>query len=81
MLADGDAAHNSPGLTVHDTCTLHFHDALCVCSVGVEITPHKQDHAYRVVDDLSFPLFHPSWGVRPPTSAAAALGPCLIANQ
>ena len=37
---------------------------LVVCSVGVEITPHKQDHAYRVVDDLSFPLFHPSWGVR-----------------
>ena len=36
----------------------------CDCSVGVEITPHKRDHAYRVVDDLSFPLFHPSWGVR-----------------
>ena len=35
-------------------------------SVGVEITPHRRDHAYRVVDDLSFPLFHPDWGVRPP---------------
>ena len=40
-------------------CSVRSH-----CSVGVEITPHKQDHAYRVVDDLSFPLFHPSWGVR-----------------
>lgn len=33
-------------------------------SVGVEITPHQNDHAYRVMDCLSFPLFHPDWGVR-----------------
>ncbi|KAL3147326.1 hypothetical protein ABBQ32_002810 [Trebouxia sp. C0010 RCD-2024] len=31
-------------------------------SVGVEITPHQKDHAYRVMDCLSFPLFHPDWG-------------------
>jgi hypothetical protein len=32
-------------------------------SAGVEITPHKNYHAYRVVDNLSFPIFHPDWGV------------------
>ena len=32
-------------------------------SVGVEITPHQNNHAYRVMDCLSFPLFHPDWGV------------------
>eukprot|EP00891_Asterochloris_glomerata_P008237 jgi/Astpho2/8237/fgenesh1_pg.00122_%23_16_t len=31
-------------------------------AVGVEITPHKSGHAYRVVDNLSFPLYHPDWG-------------------
>ena len=35
-------------------------------SVGVEIRPHKRTHAYRVVDNLSFPLFAPDWGVRLP---------------
>jgi transcriptional adapter 2-alpha len=33
-------------------------------SVGAHIWPHANDHAYRVVDNLSFPLFHPDWGVR-----------------
>ena len=33
-------------------------------SVGAEITPHQNNHAYRVMDSLSFPLFHPDWGVR-----------------
>ena len=33
-------------------------------SVGVEVHPHKRSHAYRVVDNLSFPLFAPDWGVR-----------------
>ena len=32
-------------------------------SVGVEIDPHKNHHAYRVMDSLAFPLFHPDWGV------------------
>ena len=38
---------------------------LCVeCfSVGAEVTPHKSSHAYRVVDCISFPLYHPDWGV------------------
>lgn len=30
--------------------------------MGVEITPHRNDHAYRVMDSLSFPLYHPDWG-------------------
>jgi hypothetical protein len=32
-------------------------------SVGVEVTPHKRTHRYRVVDNLSFPLYDPDWGV------------------
>ncbi|KAK5833303.1 hypothetical protein PVK06_017125 [Gossypium arboreum] len=36
---------------------------LCVeCfSVGAEITPHKCNHQYRVMDNLSFPLICPDW--------------------
>ncbi|KAG5232082.1 transcriptional adapter ADA2a [Salix suchowensis] len=36
---------------------------LCVeCfSVGAEVTPHKSNHLYRVMDNLSFPLFCPDW--------------------
>ena len=36
---------------------------LCVhCfSVGVEPHPHKKHHAYKVVDNLSFPLLDPEW--------------------
>ncbi|XP_011010466.1 PREDICTED: transcriptional adapter ADA2a isoform X1 [Populus euphratica] len=30
-------------------------------SVGAEVTPHKSNHPYRVMDNLSFPLFHPDW--------------------
>jgi transcriptional adapter 2-alpha len=32
-------------------------------SVGAEISPHSSDHPYRIVDDLSFPIYHPEWGV------------------
>ncbi|GLT25826.1 hypothetical protein SLA2020_182800 [Shorea laevis] len=36
---------------------------LCVeCfSVGAEVTPHKGNHPYRVMDNLSFPLMCPDW--------------------
>ncbi|XP_031492465.1 transcriptional adapter ADA2-like isoform X2 [Nymphaea colorata] len=36
---------------------------LCVeCfSVGAEVTPHKSNHPYRVMDNLSFPLIYPDW--------------------
>ncbi|EFJ14661.1 hypothetical protein SELMODRAFT_96986, partial [Selaginella moellendorffii] len=36
---------------------------LCIeCfSVGVEISTHKSNHPYRVIDNLSFPLIHPDW--------------------
>ncbi|TYI84015.1 hypothetical protein E1A91_D05G334500v1 [Gossypium mustelinum] len=36
---------------------------LCVeCfSVGAEITPHKCNHPYRVMENLSFPLICPDW--------------------
>lgn len=31
-------------------------------SVGAEKKPHKNDHSYRVVDSLSFPVYTPDWG-------------------
>ncbi|XP_044495168.1 transcriptional adapter ADA2b-like isoform X2 [Mangifera indica] len=36
---------------------------LCVeCfSVGAEVTPHKSNHPYKVMDNLSFPLICPDW--------------------
>lgn len=36
---------------------------LCVeCfSVGAEVTPHKCNHPYRIMDNLSFPLICPDW--------------------
>lgn len=36
---------------------------LCIeCfSVGAEVTPHKSNHPYRVMDNLSFPLLCPDW--------------------
>lgn len=38
---------------------------LCVdCfSIGAEVHPHKNTHAYRVIDKtMSCPLFSPTWG-------------------
>lgn len=32
-------------------------------AAGAEVTPHKAHHAYRVVEEMSFPLNHPDWGV------------------
>jgi hypothetical protein len=34
----------------------------CFC-VGVETNVHSNSHSCRVMDNLSFPIFHPSWGV------------------
>ncbi|KAK9267145.1 hypothetical protein L1049_009564 [Liquidambar formosana] len=36
---------------------------LCIecVSVGAEVTPHKSNHPYRVMDNLSFPLICPDW--------------------
>ncbi|KAE9599115.1 hypothetical protein Lal_00044040 [Lupinus albus] len=36
---------------------------LCIeCfSVGAEVTPHKSNHPYRVMDNLSFPFICPEW--------------------
>lgn len=36
---------------------------LCIeCfSVGAEVKPHKNNHPYRVMDNLSFPLIFPDW--------------------
>lgn len=31
-------------------------------SVGAQIAPHSSDHAYRVVDNLSFPVYTLDWG-------------------
>lgn len=53
------------------TNTLHIKCAVCsdfdLCldcyRVGVQFGGHSNDHSYRVVDDLSFPIYHPAWGV------------------
>ncbi|KXZ47602.1 hypothetical protein GPECTOR_34g761 [Gonium pectorale] len=29
---------------------------------GVEIKPHRNTHDYQVVENLSFPIYHPDWG-------------------
>ncbi|KAJ8478125.1 hypothetical protein OPV22_021852 [Ensete ventricosum] len=44
-------------------CTKCADFDLCVeCfSVGAEVTPHKSNHPYRVMDNLSFPLICPDW--------------------
>ncbi|XP_031264774.1 transcriptional adapter ADA2-like isoform X1 [Pistacia vera] len=44
-------------------CALCSDFDLCIeCfSVGAEITPHKSNHPYRVMDNLSFPLICPDW--------------------
>ncbi|RYR06455.1 hypothetical protein Ahy_B05g073791 isoform B [Arachis hypogaea] len=36
---------------------------LCIeCfSVGAEVTPHKSNHPYMIMDNLSFPLITPDW--------------------
>lgn len=36
------------------------------CCAGVEIKPHKNTHDYQVVENLSFPILHPDWGVSGP---------------
>lgn len=32
-------------------------------AVGVELNPHKNTHAYRIVDDLSMPVYTMDWGI------------------
>lgn len=32
----------------------------CFCA-GVELKPHKNTHAYRVSDNLNFPVFDKDW--------------------
>ncbi|GAB4859338.1 Transcriptional adapter ada2 [Ancistrocladus abbreviatus] len=44
-------------------CVVCSNFDLCIeCfSVGAEVTPHKSNHPYRVMDNLSFPLICPDW--------------------
>jgi len=44
-------------------CSVCVDFDLCVeCfSVGVEVTPHANDHAYQVMDRVNFPLFDEEW--------------------
>ncbi|KAF5201996.1 Transcriptional adapter [Thalictrum thalictroides] len=48
---------------IHIKCAICPDFDLCVeCfSVGAELTPHKSDHPYQIMDDLSFPLLSPDW--------------------
>ena len=63
-------------------CAICLDFDLCLeCfSVGVEVTPHKNWHDYRVVDNLSFPIFHPEWGVRTWGGVGAARTIIIIYN-
>ncbi|XP_062088122.1 transcriptional adapter ADA2b isoform X2 [Humulus lupulus] len=43
-------------------CTCADFDLCIECfSVGAEVQPHKSNHPYRVMDNLSFPLICPDW--------------------
>ncbi|KAH7294687.1 hypothetical protein KP509_27G013600 [Ceratopteris richardii] len=44
-------------------CAKCFDFDLCLeCfSIGAEVSPHKANHAYRVIENLSFSLIHPDW--------------------
>ncbi|RDX68633.1 Transcriptional adapter ADA2b, partial [Mucuna pruriens] len=48
---------------IHIKCAMCPDFDLCIeCfSVGAEVTPHKCNHPYRVMDNLSFPLICPDW--------------------
>ncbi|KEH35178.1 transcriptional adapter ADA2a [Medicago truncatula] len=48
---------------IHIKCAVCQDFDLCIeCFfVGAELTPHKSNHPYRVMDSLSFPLTSPDW--------------------
>lgn len=47
-------------------------------AAGAEVSPHRAHHAYRVVEELSFPLNHPDWGVGPATPCTGPPGSSLL---
>lgn len=47
---------------------------------GAEVTPHKAHHAYRVVEEMSFPLNHPDWGVRQSQSLDICFETVFVTN-
>uniref|UniRef100_A0A803QRB1 Transcriptional adapter n=3 Tax=Cannabis sativa TaxID=3483 RepID=A0A803QRB1_CANSA len=49
---------------------------LCIeCfSVGAEVTPHKSNHPYRVMDNLYFPLICPDWNADEETLLLEGIG-------
>ena len=49
------AASSSVTSECYDSCVECF-------AAGAALFPHRPGHAYRVVDDLSFPLYDPKWG-------------------
>lgn len=50
-------------------------------SVGVEIAPHRNTHDYRVVDNLSFPILDPEWGVGTCTHTLQHVRTCSTLNR
>jgi len=55
---------------------------LCVeCfSVGVEVTPHKSNHAYQVMDRVNFPLFDELWDAEEELLLLEAIGKYGLGN-
>ncbi|KAL6768288.1 hypothetical protein ACKKBF_B38535 [Auxenochlorella protothecoides x Auxenochlorella symbiontica] len=59
-----DYCHKDLSNALHIRCAVCPDFDLCLdCfSVGAAITPHSSAHAYKVVGNLSFPIYHPEWG-------------------
>lgn len=53
---------------------------ICYLSLPAELYPHRNNHNYRVVDDLSFPILHPEWGADEEVLLLEAIDSCGLGN-
>lgn len=58
-----DSCHRDLSGALRIRCAVCADFDLCLdCfSVGAEVHPHRNDHAYRVVESLAFSIFEPGW--------------------
>ena len=63
-VTEAAAQGSASAAPVRVKCAVCHNVDLCLeCfAVGVEVWPHKRTHAYKVVENLSFPLLSPDWG-------------------
>jgi transcriptional adapter 2-alpha len=59
-----DYCHRDLSAALRAKCDACADFDLCLdCfGAGAELHPHASDHAYRIVDNLSFPVYAPDWG-------------------